>query len=38
LKAVTEQRKKIREAGRSFNIPKRTVRRRLISNTTVNIN
>jgi hypothetical protein len=31
LKAVTEQRKKIREAGRSFNIPKRTLRRRLIS-------
>jgi hypothetical protein len=31
MKAVTEQRMKIREAGRSFNIPNRTLRRRLVS-------
>jgi hypothetical protein len=31
MKVVTEQRMKIREAGRDFNIPERTLRRRLVS-------
>jgi hypothetical protein len=30
MKAVTEQRMKIREAERNFNIPETTLRRRLV--------
>jgi hypothetical protein len=39
MKAVTEQRMENREAGRNFNIPERTFRRRLVSEDyTLNIN